>query len=82
MVSPACERQGTELTGGRYEERHAAHTVSQIRDFMKKLNKLQHTHKSLAMHVNLAERIQRVTRETAFHRWAFGVGLGERAYNC
>ena len=51
-----------------YEERHGAHTVSQIRDFMKKLNKLQHTHKSLAMHVNLCERIQRTTREAAFHR--------------
>jgi len=51
-----------------YEERHAAHTVSQIREFMRKLNKLQHTHKSLAMHVNIAERIQRVTKSASFHK--------------
>ena len=51
-----------------YEERHQAQTVSQIRDYMKKLSRLQQEHKSLATHVALAERIQRVTKEASFHK--------------
>ena len=35
---------------------------------MKKLNTLQHTHKSLGAHIALAERVQRLTRGKAFHR--------------
>ena len=51
-----------------YEERHAAHTVSQIRDFMKKLGQLQNLHKSLSAHVGLAGRIQQHTSAPAFHK--------------
>ena len=51
-----------------YEERHQAQSVTQIRDYMKKLQKLQQEHKSLSTHVALAERIQRVTKEASFHR--------------
>lgn len=51
-----------------YEERHKAQTVTQIRDYMKKLSRLQQEHKSLSTHIALAERIQRVTREESFHR--------------
>ena len=51
-----------------YEERHQAQTVSQIREYMKKLNRLQQEHKSLATHVALAERLQQLTREPRFHR--------------
>ena len=51
-----------------YEERHQAQTVTQIRDYMKKLSKLQQEHKSLSTHVALAERIQRITKQEAFHK--------------
>ena len=43
-----------------YEERHQAQTVTQLKDYMKKLNRLQQEHKSLTTHVALAERIQQV----------------------
>ena len=66
-LGPLLHRLARETSAG-YDERHSAHTVSQIRDFMKKLSVLQSTHKSLATHVNLAERIQRTTRGAAFHR--------------
>jgi hypothetical protein len=51
-----------------YDERHQAQTVTQIRDYMKKLSKLQQEHKSLSTHVALAERIQRVTKQDDFHQ--------------
>ena len=66
-LGPLLHRLARETSAG-YDERHAAHTVTQIRDFMKKLQALQHQHKSLAMHVNLAERLQQTTKEAAFHR--------------
>ena len=49
------------------EERHAAHTVSQLRDFMRKLQQLETMRKSLSLHVSLAERLQRHTAAPAFH---------------
>ena len=52
----------------RYEERHQAQTVSQIKDYMKKLTKLQQDHKSLSTHIALCERIQRLTKEEGFHK--------------
>ena len=66
-LGPLLNRLARGVSSG-YEERHQAQTVSQIRDYMKKLNKLQQEHKSLATHVALAERIQQVTREESFHR--------------
>ena len=57
-----CSRSWRGGVHERYEERHAAHTVSQIRDFMKKLGQLQNLHKSLSAHVGLAGRIQQHER--------------------
>ena len=66
-LGPLLNRLARGVSDG-YEERHQAQTVSQIRDYMKKLSKLQQEHKSLSTHVALAERIQRVTKEPTFHR--------------
>ena len=66
-LGPLLNQLARSVSSG-YEERHQAQTVSQIRDYMKKLSRLQQEHKSLATHVALAERIQRVTREAAFHK--------------
>ena len=66
-LGPLLNRLAKETSAG-YDERHNAHTVSQIKDFMKKLQTLQHQHKSLGVHVSLAERIQRVTNSEAFRR--------------
>ena len=49
-----------------YEERHAAQTVSQIRDFMKKLGGLQQEHQSLRVHINIAEKIDNYLRTEIF----------------
>lgn len=51
-----------------YKERHSAKTISEIRDFMKKLPSLQEEHKALGIHINVAERISKVVRETSFRR--------------
>ena len=66
-MGPLLKKMARGVQDG-YEERHQAQTVSQIRDFMKKLSKLQHEHKSLSLHVGLAERIQRLTSLPAFHK--------------
>ena len=66
-LGPLLNRLARAVSEG-YEERHAAQTVSQIRDYMRKLSRLQQEHKSLSTHVALTERIQRLTNESAFHR--------------
>jgi hypothetical protein len=65
-VGPLLRKLSHDVSEG-YEERHTAHTVYQIRDFMRKLSKLQSTHKSLSMHVHLAQRIQQHTSAAEFH---------------
>ena len=65
-VGPLLRKLSYDLSEG-YEERHTAHTVSQIREFMRKLSKLQSTHKSLSMHVHLAEKIHQHTSTAEFH---------------
>jgi len=66
-IGPLLNRLARGMRDG-YEERHHAHTVGQIKDFMKKLPKLQQEHKSLSLHVALAEQITKVTRAEGFHR--------------
>lgn len=65
-LGPLLRKLSHDVSEG-YEERHTAHTVYQIRDFMRKLSKLQSTHKSLSMHVHLAQRIQLYTSAADFH---------------
>ena len=50
---------------------------------MKKLQTLQHQHKSLGVHVSLAERIQRVTNSEGFRRRleAEQTALGNGSYS-
>lgn len=58
-IGPLLNRLARGVSDG-YEERHQAQTVTQIKDYMKKLNRLRQEHKSLTTHVALAERIQQV----------------------
>jgi len=50
-----------------YKSRHNA-TVTQLRDFTKKLGATQQEATSLRIHTNIAEKILNYTREPAFHR--------------
>jgi len=51
-----------------YDARHQAHTVNQIKDFVKKLNTLETEKQSLRIHINIAEKISGVTQESNFMR--------------
>jgi len=51
-----------------YKTRHGAQTVSQIRDFMKKLSTTQQEHNSLRIHTNIAEKILKYTKEPEFRQ--------------
>jgi len=50
-----------------YKERHKAKTVSQIKDFMKKLGSFQTEHQFLRIHTNIVEAILVVTKDPEFH---------------
>mmetsp|Transcript_24321 Transcript_24321/g.72126 ORF Transcript_24321/g.72126 Transcript_24321/m.72126 type:complete len:340 (+) Transcript_24321:844-1863(+) len=65
-MGPLLQKLSRDVQEGQ-EERHAAHTVSQLRDFMRKLQQLEAMRKSLSLHVSLAERLQRHTAAPAFH---------------
>jgi len=65
-MGPLLQKLSRDVQEGQ-EERHAAHTVSQLRDFMRKLQQLETMRKSLSLHVSLAERLQRHTAAPAFH---------------
>eukprot|EP01125_Pyxidicula_operculata_P001470 TRINITY_DN11349_c0_g1_i1.p1 TRINITY_DN11349_c0_g1~~TRINITY_DN11349_c0_g1_i1.p1 ORF type:complete len:649 (-),score=140.94 TRINITY_DN11349_c0_g1_i1:30-1976(-) len=49
-----------------YKERHAAKTVTDLRDFMKRLAAFQKEHQFLRIHTNIAESVLGVTRDPSF----------------
>lgn len=51
-----------------YEGRHAAKTVSEIKQFISKLGNLQAEHASLRLHVNLCEQISNYTSDVDFNK--------------
>eukprot|EP01114_Cavostelium_apophysatum_P016053 TRINITY_DN4505_c0_g1_i1.p1 TRINITY_DN4505_c0_g1~~TRINITY_DN4505_c0_g1_i1.p1 ORF type:complete len:397 (-),score=119.29 TRINITY_DN4505_c0_g1_i1:26-1216(-) len=51
-----------------YKQRHAAQSVSQMRDFVKKFASAQTEHASLRTHTGISEKILAVTKDPAFHR--------------
>eukprot|EP00163_Fabomonas_tropica_P032762 TRINITY_DN8359_c0_g1_i1.p1 TRINITY_DN8359_c0_g1~~TRINITY_DN8359_c0_g1_i1.p1 ORF type:complete len:600 (+),score=140.03 TRINITY_DN8359_c0_g1_i1:778-2577(+) len=65
VLGPLLNKKATYISEN-YKERHQAQTVSQIRDFMKKLNTLQQEHNSLRIHTNIAEKISAFTRSMPF----------------
>eukprot|EP00002_Diphylleia_rotans_P012490 TRINITY_DN2441_c0_g1_i2.p1 TRINITY_DN2441_c0_g1~~TRINITY_DN2441_c0_g1_i2.p1 ORF type:complete len:518 (-),score=94.82 TRINITY_DN2441_c0_g1_i2:652-2205(-) len=65
-VGPELNKKAREINAN-YQERHSAQTVSQIRDFMKKLTSLKQEHQSLGLHTAIAEKILAVTKENNFH---------------
>eukprot|EP00026_Physarum_polycephalum_P005659 Phypoly_transcript_05694.p1 GENE.Phypoly_transcript_05694~~Phypoly_transcript_05694.p1 ORF type:complete len:610 (+),score=111.39 Phypoly_transcript_05694:24-1832(+) len=66
QIGPFLNRKAKEIDEY-YKSRHGA-TVSQLRDFTKKLSATQQEHTSLRIHTNIAEKILNFTREQAFHR--------------
>ena len=58
----AVQLQSTE------ESRHAAQSVSQIKDFVKKLGSLQTEKKALQVHINVAEEINKKTQAIDFNK--------------
>ncbi|KAL2001192.1 hypothetical protein VTN02DRAFT_2117 [Thermoascus thermophilus] len=51
-----------------YQQRHAAKTTSELREFVNKLPAYQLEHQSLKTHTNLAEDIMRQTRSDVFRK--------------
>ncbi|ORX57239.1 vacuolar protein sorting-associated protein 33A-like protein [Piromyces finnis] len=52
-----------------YEGRHQVKTVSQIRDFIGKLNNLRAEHQSLRLHTNMTEEIRKYTLDQDFNKF-------------
>jgi len=52
-----------------YEGRHQVKTVSQIRDFIGKLNNLRAEHQSLRLHTNMTEEIRKFTLDSDFNKF-------------
>ncbi|KAI9016781.1 Sec1-like protein [Hyaloraphidium curvatum] len=50
-----------------YEDRHAAKTMSEVRDFVGRLGPLQAEHQSLRLHTSVAEEIAKTTRSPDFN---------------
>ena len=51
-----------------YESRNQANTVAQIKSFVKQLGHLQNDHKSLRIHTNIAELLQKDVMDDDFHK--------------
>eukprot|EP00300_Choanocystis_sp_HF-7_P025246 c26980_g1_i1.p1 GENE.c26980_g1_i1~~c26980_g1_i1.p1 ORF type:complete len:620 (+),score=184.98 c26980_g1_i1:70-1860(+) len=51
-----------------YEERHTADSVTDLRNFTKKLEDLQAQHRSLTAHTNIADKIGQQINKESFHR--------------
>jgi len=67
VLGPFLNRKAKEIDEY-YKQRHGAETVSQIRDFMKKLTSAQQEHASLRLHTSIAEKILAVTKDPSFHK--------------
>eukprot|EP00299_Pterocystis_sp_00344_P011353 c5279_g1_i1.p1 GENE.c5279_g1_i1~~c5279_g1_i1.p1 ORF type:complete len:451 (+),score=116.67 c5279_g1_i1:619-1971(+) len=67
VIGPVLNKKAQYISAN-YEERHQAQTVSQLRDFMKKLGDLQAQHQALRVHTNLADKISVHTSKEAFHK--------------
>ncbi|KCV70557.1 hypothetical protein H696_02903 [Fonticula alba] len=66
-VGPALHRSATRIDQ-QYDRRHAAKTISQIREFVSDLGGLQKEHQSLGVYTNLAEHLMAATRDSDFLR--------------
>jgi len=66
-IGPLLNKKAKEIDEY-YKTRHGAQTVTQIRDFMKKLSSTQQEHNSLRIHTNIAEKILNFTKEPEFRQ--------------
>lgn len=67
VIGPILNKKAQYVSAS-YEERHQAQTVTQLRDFMKKLGDLQAQHQALRVHTNVADRIGIQTSKESFHK--------------
>eukprot|EP00762_Andalucia_godoyi_P000574 ANDGO_05304.mRNA.1 Vacuolar protein-sorting-associated protein 33 homolog len=67
QVGPTLNKKAVYIDEN-YKERHQAKTVSEIREFMKKLPNLQEEHRALGIHINIAEKISKIVRDSSFRR--------------
>jgi hypothetical protein len=65
VVGPLLNKVAVRLQAT-YEDRHAAKTTAELRDFVSKLPGFQTDHASLKLHTNLAEEVIRRTRSEFF----------------